>query len=413
MLTMRILFLPLITGGSAVGTISRCLAIADHLRKLSHEVFFLTNGGGAKLVGDAGFPFMEGSVPSPPGPLHALHDLSDVALYLNLTDEKFVRRSLQEEQRAVESFKPDILFSEFKLTSPITAALSGLPLVSTACSPADPRFASPLFPAPKTVDHTEAIAGFNRILDENGLVRITDVAELFFTRSHVKIAPTIPEIEPLLADVPNLFYVGYLLYDGIELAPLPLGLLKAAHGRKVVFAYFGMGEIEPKDFNRVIPEAYADTEFYAIIAVGDHPDAHNLPDPTPNAEWVRFVPGRSILGCSHALLFHGGQNTAMASVIHKVPSLIFPGQDFERDFNARGLERIGVGIRLQKEDFTPASVLEHTRRLSSPSYGLAAETYSGKVLGKGGARCAADLVLAAAEGNTNGAKESKERGDYK
>jgi UDP:flavonoid glycosyltransferase YjiC (YdhE family) len=98
----------------------------------------------------------------------------------------------------------------------------------------------------------------------------------------------------------------------------------------------------------------------------------------------------------------------MASVIHKVPSLIFPGEDFERDFNARSLERIGVGIHLQKEDFRPESVLEHTRRLSTLSYSLAAEAYSWKVLRGGGARYAADLVLAAAAGHTNVAGESKE-----
>ncbi len=65
---MRILFLPLITGGPAIGTISRCLAIAHHLRKFSNEVFFLTNAEGAKLVAEAGFQFMEGAVPDTPAP---------------------------------------------------------------------------------------------------------------------------------------------------------------------------------------------------------------------------------------------------------------------------------------------------------------------------------------------------------
>ncbi len=64
-------------------------------------------------------------------------------------------------------------------------------------------------------------------------------------RSHVKIAPTIQEIEPLLADVPNLHYVGYMLYDRLELAPLPEGLIENAYGKKLVFAYFGTGEIAP------------------------------------------------------------------------------------------------------------------------------------------------------------------------
>jgi UDP:flavonoid glycosyltransferase YjiC (YdhE family) len=341
---------------------------------------------------------MEGCVPGPPGPLHALRDLSDVAVFLNLTDEDYLRRSLEMEQQAVERFKPDVLFSEFKLTAPITSAATGLPLVSTACSPADPRFISSLLSQKRAVNHDDAIAGFNRILEERDLAPVLDVAELFFTRSNVKVAPTIKQIEPLLADVPNLHYVGYLLYDRQELAPLPRGLIEKAHGKNLVFAYFGSGEIGPAQYTNVLPRSFDGTEFHAIVAVGDHPDLQELPDSTNNVTWVRFVPGRSILRVSQALIFHGGQNTAMASLIHKVPSLVFPGTDFERDFNARGLAGIGVGIKCPIEDFTPDRVLEKTRELLSPSYRLAAESYSWAILRGGGARHAADLVLEVAEG---------------
>ena len=299
----------------------------------------------------------------------------------------------------MERFKPDVLFSEFKLTAPITAAETGLPLVSTACSPADPRFISPLFSESRALNHDAAIAGFNTILEERGLAPVIDVGELFFMRSDVKIAPTVQEIEPLLADVPNLHYVGYLLYDRLELAPLPEGLIEKAYGKKLVFAYFGTGEIGPAQYTSVLPRAFDGTDFHAIVAVGDHPDLPALPVPTNNVTWVRFVPGRSILRGSQALIFHGGQNTAMASLIHKVPSLVFPGTDFERDFNARALARIGAGIHCAVEDFTPKKVLENTLQLLSPSYRLAAETYSWEILRGGGARNAADLVIKAAEGN--------------
>jgi UDP:flavonoid glycosyltransferase YjiC (YdhE family) len=320
-------------------------------------------------------------------------------VFLNLTSEEFVRASLDSEQKAVEGFGPDVLFSEFKLTAAITAAATGLPLVSTACTPADPRFLSPLFPGERALNHDEAVTGFNRILEERKLDPISDVAELFFTRSDIKVAPTLPEIEPMLADVPGLRYVGYLLYDRWELAPLPEGLLKKAHGRNIVFVYFSLGEIGPRAYTRVLPEAFAGTEFHAIVAVGDHPDLPKLPAETPNVTWLRYVPGRSMLKCSEALIFHGGQNTSVASLIYGVPSLIFPGSDFERDFNARALARIGAGIRLLAGDFTPAKVLENTRKLLTPSFRLAAEKYGRKTIRHGGARYAADLLLQAGEDN--------------
>ena len=145
-----------------------------------------------------------------------------------------------------------------------------------------------------------------------------------------------------------------------------------------------MGEIGPSEYVRVLPEAYDNTEWHAIVAVGDHPDLAELPSPTPNTTWVRFVPGRAMMQCSKALIFHGGQNTAMASLIHKLPSLIFPGQDFERDFNARALASIGAGLHMQVEDFTPERLLDATREIQGLSYALATETYSWKVQRQGG-----------------------------
>jgi UDP:flavonoid glycosyltransferase YjiC (YdhE family) len=394
---MRALFLPLITRGAAIGTITRCLSIADHLKLSGHESCFLTNGEGAKLVSEAGYPWMEGRIPDPPGRHRPLYDLSDVAVHLNLTKEDYIRSALQHEQQAIQEFRPDVLFSEFKLTAPITAAETGLPLVSTACSPADPRFKSPLFSGDKSVDHEEAVSCFNRVLEARQMEPINDVAELFFTRSHVKIAPTIPQLEPLLSDVPNLHYVGYLLYDKMELAPLPPGLIEQIQDRATLFVYFSFGEIEPAKYIRVIPEAFDQSEFHAVVAVGDHPDVKELPESTANVTYVRFVPGRSMLQRCKALIFHGGQNTAMAALIHKLPSLIYPGKDFERDFNARSLANVGAAIHAAVENFSPEKTLELTRKLLSSSIHHTAETLSSEILSKGGPRHAADLVMKAAD----------------
>ncbi len=375
-----------------MGTITRCLSIADHLRRLGHECLFLTNGEGAKLVSEEGFPFVEGVLPDPPGKHHPVYDLSDVAVFLNLTREGFIRRSLETELRTVDRFTPDVLFSEFKLTAPITAAVTGVPLVSTACSPADPRFVSPLFPGAKALNHADAVEGFNRVLDDHKLEAIENTAELFFSRSDVKVAPTVCEIEPLLEDVPDIHYTGYLLHDRRELAALPQGLLENAGSRAIVFVYFSTGEIEPDAYIHVIPQAFQDSEYHAIVAVGDHPDVPELPPSTSNTTWVRFVPGRSLMRHCRAVIFHGGQNTAVSSLIHKLPSLIFPGKDFERDFNARSLAQIGAGMHLSVDDFTPAKVLEATRRLQAPSFHAAVQTYSEKILRKGGPERAAEVV---------------------
>lgn len=391
---MRILFLPLITRGAALGTISRCLAVADVLRERGHAVCFLTNAEGRAMVEESGFSFLEGAVPDPPESLHhPLYNLSDTALFLGLAKEEYIRRQLEAERRAVEMFRPDALFSEFKLTAPVTAGRFSLPLVSTACSPAHPDFVSPLAPDKASCDVREAVEAFNRILDAFSLPPVAHVGELFFGRSTAKVAPTIKDLEPLLADVPNLAYVGALLYRAWEAAPLPPDMEERIAGRDPVYVYLSQGRIHPDTFLRVLPEAFDGTEFYAAAAVGDHPELPETLPFTPNTGCWRFVPAGSMLERSRVLIFHGGQNTAMASLIHGVPSLGFPGFEFERDFNVRGLEAVGAGLRLPLEDFRPEALLARCRELCAPGRAKAARDMGKRISALGGARRAAEIVL--------------------
>ncbi len=399
---MRVLFLPLITRGSAIGTISRCLAVAAKLREAGHEAFFLTNSEGMIHVNEAGYAHALGALPDTPGPIgHPLMSLADVAVYLNLTREDYIRRALAAEAEAVERFKPDVLFSEFKLTAPMTAARCGLPLVSTACSPADPRFTAPLFAKERGMDGdgglaprtSGALSAFNKVLAELGQAPVTSVGELFFGRSRRKIAPTARALEPLLADVPDLTYVGYLLYDSWERAPLPPEIPALIGRRKPVYVYLGMGHPGPKEYLRILPEAFDDSEFFAVIATGDHPDLPATLPRTPGTACFRFVPAGSMLAVASVLIFHGGQNTAMASLLHGAPSLIFPGYEFERDFNARGLEAVGAGVRLPPEAFTAKEILDRCREMGDGDRSRAAAAMGRELAALGGPAKAAELIV--------------------
>jgi len=362
---------------------------------MGHSVFFLTGETSREHLDKAGFEYRIGPMPDPPGPVHPLRSLAEVALFLNLTREDHVRRSFESELAAIDRFMPDVLFSEFKLTAPISAARAALPLVSTACTPAHPDFVSPLFSEAGSAND-EATRGFHSLLEQEGIPPVQDVAELFFLRSGLKIVPSSQELEPMLRGVENLHYVGYLLYDRWEKAPLPPRLIQAAAVPHLVFAYFSMGEIGPDKYTRILPRAFDRTEFHVVIATGFHPDLPALPEDTSNVSFFRMVPGISVLDRSDAVIFHGGQNTAMASLLHGVPSLIFSGSDFERDFNARGLARIGAGMHMKTEEFVPDHLIRSTRRLVRGAYRGNAVSHGRGLRALGGPGRAAELVLKAA-----------------
>ncbi len=393
---MKVLFLPLITRGSALGSISRCLAMAEILREQGHKTLFLTNSLSAAHVEGFGFEHLMGAMPPPPDDFHPMHDLADVAVYLKLTEERYIRQALQHEWTAVEQFGPDVLVSEFKLSAPITAARAGLPLVSTACTPAMPGFESHLYQGKPRLGHSEALAGFNRVLSEHDQEPIKEVAELFYGRSQVKLAPTIHELEPALAEVPDLHYVGYLLHYAMEHGDLPPELQVPACESRLVFTYLSTGELGPKAYTKVLPSAFAGTRFHVAVATGDHPDLPELPPATENLSYHRFLPGMSMLKASCAYISHGGQNSVVSAMLAGVPSLLFPGGDFERYFNARQAAKMGAARNFSSKEFTPGRLPRHLEELLESSCAQVAVAAGDRLRALGGPRRAVELVLQAA-----------------
>jgi UDP:flavonoid glycosyltransferase YjiC (YdhE family) len=66
---------------------------------------------------------------------------------------------------------------------------------------------------------------------------------------------------------------------------------------------------------------------------------------------------------SDLLIFHGGQNTLVNALQHRVLSIVFPCLIFERDFNARMIESMGAGIRLPHAEFRPAPLYDTASQL--------------------------------------------------
>jgi UDP:flavonoid glycosyltransferase YjiC (YdhE family) len=383
----------LVTRGSALGSISRCLAIAEVLREQGHQTLFLTNSLSADHVARFGFDHLVGAMPPPPGQFHPMHDLADVAVYLNLTDEQYIRQALQREWEAVERFKPDVLVSEFKLTAPITVARAGLPLVSTACTPAMPDFKSYLYQGEPRLDHTKALAGFNKVLDEFGQQAISHVAELFYGRSQVKLAPTSRDMEPALEQIPGLHYVGYLLHHAMEQGDLPEELQAPARESRLVFVYLSTGELGPKAYTKVLPQAFEGTRFHVAVATGDHPDLPELPPETENLSYHRFLPGMSMLEASCAYISHGGQNSVVSAMLAGVPSLLFPGGDFERYFNSRQAAGLGAARNLPISDFIPEKLRNHLGELLQSGCAVKALANGQRLRALGGPHRATELVL--------------------
>ena len=242
-----------------------------------------------------------------------------------------------------------MIFTENQFTAAISSALTRVPLVSTAASVNHPSFSSPLYSNfPPSADVVDA---FNAVLREYRLPPITDVYELANARSALNVAPTVPELEPLLAEFPNMHYVGPLLYRRMELGPLPQSL-KDTSWKLLVYVYMSAGTLKPPIYIPVLEEAFADLDLEIAVALREKEyNGHTLPFKIKNIHLHQYLPGSTMAMHSVMVVTRGGQNTIMSALLAGTPIVGFPGTNAEADFNVRGLAQLGASILGATEDF--------------------------------------------------------------
>lgn len=56
------------------------------------------------------------------------------------------------------------------------------------------------------------------------------------------------------------------------------------------------------------------------------------------------------------VIFHGGQDTMLTTMLHGLPSITIPGQHFERDYNCTQLQNLGLTYKLPVQAFRPSRI---------------------------------------------------------
>jgi len=403
---MRVLFLmsPIVTLSDTV----RCLAIAEALNQNIDRCAAVCGDSRRKWFESFGIPTYRSPDPTYRGVREGkdltIPTIIDFIRVFGLAEEKFLRETIRCEINAINDFKPDVIFSNFSLTAPISAKICKVPIVSVARYPyledasnntlEDDIIAKEcaLFIKYRESLSKVSTEGINRILKENGLYFIEKITDLYFMQSDLKIAPTIPEFEPQLKNISNLYYVGYLLSESFESSASPDWLSHMDSSKPIVFVYFGRGSVMPQEVIDILPKAINRTDIQAIVSFGYHPAVKSLPPSTSNVRYEYFVPGMKVLEKSKAILCHGGQNLLINGLLHGVPSIIVPCSDFERTFNANIFDTLKIGIKLKKSEFTPEIIRETIYQILNPEFRKRAMEYGKRVRTYGGPKRAVELM---------------------
>ena len=239
-------------------------------------------------------------------------------------DKTYLRKSVYSVRRAIQEYKPDIVYSEFNISAVIAAKAEGVPLYTTVSYPTQYRYA-----------HDPGLGrGLNMILSELHLPQVESPVKLFDWADKC-FCMSVRELEPI--EKPGVVYCGSLK---------PAMVMPSSGKRNKIIVYMGNGTISAKKMLREIRGAFAGApyEVYAASAYLKKMDAGNI-HIAPGWDFERLL--------DEAVLFinHGGQNSIADALIHGVPQIIVPGKVFERRYNAGCLIDNKAGLTVDYRDF--------------------------------------------------------------
>lgn len=387
----RVLLMPSPVSSGSVGTTIKAIGLAHLLRKRGCQVRFIMGGELGTFISRQGFPVAACPTPRYAGNTQAIQNIVDFMQWTGLADANFVEQAVEAEIAAIRDFHPDVIFAEARPSAAISAAATGVPLVTVASWPMHPDFPE------NRMAVEQPLEAFNRQLRRYGLDEIQHMAELLFLRSAMKISPSLPELEPDLQTVPGLRFVGHMLNltaDETQLPPWYHSWRRAP----LILVYLSVGAISPELYLRTLPGAFQDLPFNVLCACGFHfgVGADDLANFRGNVRFVRFVPMQAVIEGASLVIFHGGQDTMLTTLLHGLPSITIPGQHFERKYNAMQMVQLGASYILPVHAFRARRLAQVTREILQGNYVTRSKQIAQCFSRFGGPEQAIDLLLTVA-----------------
>lgn len=232
-------------------------------------------------------------------------------------------------RKAIQDYKPDIVYAEFRLSAIIASKLENVKVVTGYSYPVQKSFAS----------NPEYSIGVKKFLKENNLSSIESVLDIF-NWADLKVVPSSYELEPI-ADK-NAIFTGPFSVPNIKIAGVK---------KNKIIAYMGSGIITPKKVIADLAKAFEKTDFEIYIATGQvNPYKKNNIIVDRRFDFSKFMPE------AIAYINHGGQNSIMTGLMYGVPQIICPGNVFERRYNAASIVNLGAGVSLEAGDFNADTI---------------------------------------------------------
>lgn len=168
----------------------------------------------------------------------------------------------------------------------------------------------------------------------------------------------------------------------------------ALTGQPLIFISMGTMYNADAAFYHACFDAFAESPYQVVLAVGQRLDLTQLRQPPANFMVRPFVPQLELLQRATLFITHGGMNSANEGILFHVPMLVLP-QQADHYVVAQRLAELGAGLVLDRSQATPDRLRALSEQvLADPSYKAQCVTIADTLRAGGGYQRAADEILA-------------------
>ncbi|SHI73123.1 conserved hypothetical protein [Clostridium cavendishii DSM 21758] len=346
---MKVLIAPMAAMVETSGPFSRVVALCYELIERQHEVAFCAaedinyrkieniKNYYSPIPSILGMPMVIGKTMFKIGQLSGIqhkktvNSFEEVLHFLGAINEKHFYKDVSYIRKAIQDFKPDVVYSEFRIAAIVAAKLENIKVITGFSYPAQKSFAS----------NPEYSKGVKNFIRENKLPEIESVLDIF-NWADLKIVASSYELEPI--NDKNIVFTGPFSIPNIK---------KTNFQRNKIIVYMGNGTINPKIVIDNLIKSFEKTDYQIYIATYQvKPYKKNNITVDKRFDFSKLMPE------AIAYINHGGQNSIMTGLVYGVPQIIYPGNVFERKYNAASIVNLGAGILLETNDFNTETIME-------------------------------------------------------
>ncbi|WP_007023588.1 macrolide family glycosyltransferase [Saccharomonospora iraqiensis] len=165
--------------------------------------------------------------------------------------------------------------------------------------------------------------------------------------------------------------------------------------RPVLLISLGTSFNDHAEWFEACARAFADTRWHVVMTVGSRVDPGEIGPLPANVEVHSWLSHFAVLEHAEMCVTHGGMGTVMQSLHWGRPMVAVPHYAFEVEPMARRIEELGLGRRIEAEQFDPVMLRDTVEELWNDADTFARVREMQRHIGDaGGAARAADAVLA-------------------